>query len=66
MIQNDNELQATQERIQKFQSYVAQMKATIEDPQEFEMMSGSYRAEIEKMHREVMEYLATPLQKVSA
>lgn len=57
MIQNDIELKATQERIAWFESLVAQFRVADMSPAEFKLMSGSYLAEIEKMHAEVMEYL---------
>ena len=57
MIQNDSELKAMQERIARFESWVAQFRVTT-SPAEFKLMSGAYLAEIEKMHAEVMEYLS--------
>jgi hypothetical protein len=57
MIQNDVELQCTQERIAKFESWVAQFRVNV-PPTEFKAMSGAYLAEIEKMHAEVIEYLS--------
>jgi hypothetical protein len=56
MIQNDLELKVTQERIAKFESWVAQFRVTT-SPEEYKLMAGGYLAEIEKMHAEVMEYL---------
>jgi hypothetical protein len=57
MIQNDIELKAAQVRIAWFESSVAQLRKADLSPTEFKLMSGSYLAEIEKMHAEVMEYL---------
>jgi hypothetical protein len=56
MIANDNELQATQERIAFFYKTLANMriKAT---PEEYRLYSNSYLVEIDKMHAEVVEYL---------
>ncbi len=56
MIQNDLELKVTQERIAKFESWVAQFRVTT-SPEEYKLMAGAYLAEIDKMHAEVMEYL---------
>ncbi len=56
MIHNDIELKATQERIAKFESWVAQFRVTTA-PAEFKLMSGAYLAEIEKMNAEVLAYL---------
>jgi len=57
MIHNDIELRGTQERIALFEGWVAQFRVTI-PPGEFRLMTGSYLAEIEKMHAEVMAYLS--------
>lgn len=57
MIQNDVELRCTQERIAKFEGWVAQFRVNV-PPNEFKLMSGAYLAEIEKMHAEVLEYLS--------
>ena len=56
MIYNDKELKATQQRIEYFQNLLLQLrvKAT---PEEFPLISSGYRAEIEKMQDEVLEYL---------
>lgn len=56
MIQNDQELKATQERMTYFEGLVAQFRVST-SPVEFELMAGAYLAEIEKMHADVMEYL---------
>lgn len=54
MIQPDQELKATQERIAYFEGLVAQFRV-ITSPQEFKLMAGGFLDEIEKMHAEVME-----------
>ncbi|MDE0635617.1 MAG: hypothetical protein OXI43_07175 [Candidatus Poribacteria bacterium] len=56
MIQNDTELKTTQQRIVHFQEILLQLrvKAT---PEEFSLVTSGYRAEIEKMQEEVLEYL---------
>jgi hypothetical protein len=56
MIQNDTELQGTQERITFFSRLVANMRQ-VEKPENFKYMASGYLAEIEKMHAEVMAYL---------
>jgi hypothetical protein len=56
MIRNDGELQATQERIAYFQQLLAQLRVK-SDPDEFPLVAGGYRAEVEKMQREVLDYL---------
>jgi hypothetical protein len=66
MIQNDQELKATQERILYFEGLVAQFRVTTTAP-EFELMSGGYLAEVEKMNAEVLDYLRRhPTQTIPA
>ena len=56
MIANDAELKGTRERIASFEDLLAQIRVTA--PVElFPRMASGYRAEIEKMQREVLEYL---------
>jgi hypothetical protein len=55
MIGNDQELQTTQERIAYFQDLLAQMRVRA-TREELPLMAGSYRAEIEKMQKEVLDY----------
>jgi hypothetical protein len=59
VIQNEQELQTTQERIGQFQRWLAQMRRTAR-PEEFDAVAGGYRLEIERMQAEVMEYLLRP------
>jgi hypothetical protein len=59
MIHNQQELEASQERIAKFQSWLLDMRQTV-SPKEFALMSSGYRLEIEKMQAEVLEYLLSP------
>jgi hypothetical protein len=59
MIANDMELAATQERIAYFESLLAQFRIRAR-PEEFPALASGYRAEIEKMHREVLAYLTPP------
>jgi hypothetical protein len=54
MIRNDQELQASQERITYFCQVVAQMRVT-EPAENFPSLASGFIAEIEKMHAEVME-----------
>lgn len=50
MIQTDQELKATQERIAYFEGLVAQFRVTT-SPQEFKLMAGGFLNEIEKCMR---------------
>ncbi len=56
MIRNEIELKGTQERISYFQSLLGQMRLKAR-PEEFRAMASGYRAEIEKMQGEVLDYL---------
>jgi hypothetical protein len=56
MITSDRELQATQERIAYFQGVLAQLRVTSR-PEVFRSMASGYRAEIEKMQGEVLDFL---------
>ncbi len=56
MIANDTELTAMQERISYFQGLLAQFRTTA-TPEEFPAMASAYRAEIERMQKQVLEYL---------
>jgi hypothetical protein len=56
MIHNDQELQATQERIAYFQRLLAQLRVTA-TPAEFPLVASGYRAEIVRMQDEVLAYL---------
>jgi hypothetical protein len=56
MIHNDQELEATQERMAYFQRLLAQLRVTA-TPEEFPLVASGYRAEVERMQAEVLEYL---------
>jgi hypothetical protein len=56
MIPDDQELASTQERIAYFQRLLAQLRVTA-TPEEFPLVASGYRAEIERMQTEVLEYL---------
>ncbi len=56
MIYNDQELAAMQERIVYFQRLLAQLRVTA-TPGEFPAVASGYRAELERMQDEVLDYL---------
>ncbi len=56
MICNDQELEAMKGRIEYFQRLLSQLRITA-TPEEFPAVASGYRAEIEKMQDEVLEYL---------
>ena len=58
MIMNDDELQGTRARIAYFEDLLAQMRVAV-SAELFPSMASGYRLEIEKMQREVLEYLTS-------
>ena len=56
MIQNDAELKTSQQRIAYFQDLLLQLCVNA-SAEELSLVSSGYRAEIEKMQEEVLEYL---------
>ncbi|MDQ2801038.1 MAG: hypothetical protein M3Y13_15505 [Armatimonadota bacterium] len=64
MITNEQELQGTQERIAYFERLLGQLRTTA-SPEEFRMMAGAYRAELERMQAEVVNYLTRPLEELA-
>lgn len=57
MIQNDQELEATKERIRYFQHQVEKLRQVETNPQNYRLSAGGYLAEIDRMNLEVREYL---------
>jgi hypothetical protein len=68
MIHNDTELAGTKERISYFLNLLAQLRVASR-PEEFSLVASGYRAEVERMQREVLDYLtshaAPPTAKAS-
>jgi hypothetical protein len=62
MIQNDEELAVTRERIAYFLDLLARLRVSSR-PQELALVSSGYRAEVERMQREVLDYLTQPAAK---
>ncbi len=58
MIKNDLELQATSERIKLFQRQVAHLRRVETDTLAYKLSAGGFLAEIDRMNREVREYLS--------
>lgn len=56
MIQDGNELTITQERITYFLGLLARLRVSSR-PEEFSLVAGGYRAEVERMQKEVLDYL---------
>ena len=58
MIKNDTELQATLERVELFQRQVTHLRQTETDPTAYKLSAAGFLAEIDRMNREVREYLS--------
>ncbi len=58
MIRNDQELDATKERIGYFQQLLEKLRQVETNPQNYRLSAGSYLAELDKMNLEVREYLS--------
>jgi predicted phosphoribosyltransferase len=56
MIHNDQELEATQDRIAYFYRLLTHLRVTAR-PEEFSAVASGYRAELARMRDEVLEYL---------
>jgi hypothetical protein len=65
MIQNDAELEAAQERIQRFERFLADARKT-ESPSNYSAMAEGYFCEIQKMQAEIREYLSRVPERVEA
>jgi len=58
MINTDQELQVTLERIAYFQRQVAHLRNTEKNPVNYRLAVSGYLAEIDRMNLEVREYLS--------
>jgi hypothetical protein len=58
VIKNDAEFQATLERIERFRNQVAHLRRVEADPEAYRLSAGGFLAEIDRMNREVREYLS--------
>ena len=57
MIKNDQELQATVERIRYFQQQIEKLRQVETNPTNYRLSASGYLAEIDRMHLTVREYL---------
>ena len=64
MIQNDQELKVTRERIIYLLDLLARLRVSSR-PEELALVSGGYRAEVERMQRELLDYLTQPAATTS-
>lgn len=58
MIQNETELEVTRKRINHFWKIVDAIRKTEKNPENYRSSAGGFLAEIDKMNREVREYLS--------
>jgi len=66
MIQNDDQLEVTLDRIRWFQHQVAQLRRSETNPVNYRASAAGFLAEIDRMQREVREFLcALPMERVS-
>ncbi len=65
MIQNDHELTVTRERISYFLDLLARLRVSSR-PEELPLVTSGYRAEVERMQREVLDYLTQPASQTTA
>ena len=67
MIANDQELEATLERIRHFQAQLAHLRNTESNPVNYRLSASGFLAEIDRMQLEVREYLSLhPADRVAA
>jgi hypothetical protein len=59
MIRNDKELAVTRERVATFERMLEELRKTAR-PEEWRELSSGYRLEIERMQREILDYLVQP------
>jgi len=64
MIHNDDELTVTRERISYLLDLLARVRVGSR-PEELALVSSGYRAEVERMQREMLDYLTQPAAKAS-
>jgi hypothetical protein len=58
MIHNDQELEATLERIRHFQAQVAHLRKVETNPMNYHLSASGFLAEIDRMQLEVREYFS--------
>jgi len=56
MIRNEQELKVTQERISYLLDLLARLRVSSR-PEELALVAGGYRAEVERMQSELLDYL---------
>ena len=65
MIQNDKELAVTQDRITYYLDLLVRLRISSR-PEELALITSGYRAEVERMQGEVLDYLTLPATQTTA
>ena len=58
MLANDHELEATQDRIRRFQAQVAQLRKVETNPLAYRLSVSGFLSEIDRMQLDMRDYLA--------
>jgi hypothetical protein len=58
MIRNDQELEATQERIRHFQAQISHLRRVEMNPVNYRLSASGFLEEVDRMQLEVREYLS--------
>ena len=66
MIKNDQELEATLERIRHFQAQIRHLRKLETNPTNYRLSASGFIAEIDRMQLEVREYLSLLPSQVEA
>jgi hypothetical protein len=66
MIKNDQELQATLERIRHFQAQLGHLRQVETNPANYRLSSSGFLAELDRMQLEVREYFSLHPAELSA
>ena len=66
MITNDQELEATQERIRHFQSQIAHLRKVETNPLTYRLSASGFLAEVDRMQLEVRDYFALHPSELAA
>lgn len=59
MINNDQEMEVTQDRVRQFERQAALIRKTETDPDSYRMSVSGFLAEIDRMNLEIREYLSS-------
>jgi hypothetical protein len=66
MIDNDQELEATLERIRHFQAQLTHLRKLETNPTNYRLSASGFIAEIDRMQLEVREYVSLPPTEVKS